>query len=455
VCGERARFSIAGGVALGFGLVLTGQMALIALAVGLLPLTALEAVLIALAAGLPVGLWAVNRSLRPLRHTLSALSDGIRSFSDRDFSVRIARTGESELNEMIGLYNRVSATLQEERGAIRQRELLLQSALDRSPTAILLVNALDRIVYANAESRRLFLGEGRLEGMGFREIVERCPTEMRRVLDRGEDGIFSIESEDGEPETYHLAQREFFLNRQRHSLCLLRRLTAELGRQEAEIWKKVIRIISHELNNTLAPISSLAHSAMRIAEEGAEPQRLEPVFASIRERTDYLKRFLEGYARFARLPQPTKQRVDWTEFLGGLHALYTFESVGELPHGPGWFDPSQLQQVMINLLKNAVEASEGAPEIQVRVSPSPDGGTLIQVADRGHGMTDEVMRKALLPFYSTKPSGTGVGLSLCREIVEAHGGKIAIRMRQGGGSAVSCWLPPRRAAQHEAPSEPA
>jgi nitrogen fixation/metabolism regulation signal transduction histidine kinase len=308
--GERAgKFSVAGRVALVFGLVLAGQTALIAVAVGLLPLTPLEGVLASLAVGLPVGLWALNRALRPLRHTLGALSDGIRSFSDRDFSVRIARTGESELDELIGLYNRVSGTLQEERGAIRQRELLLQSALDRSPTAILLVNALDRIVYANEEARRLFLGEGRLEGLGFREIVERCPPEMRRVMDGGEDGIFTVESDGGESETYHLAQRDFYLNRQRHTLCMLRRLTAELGRQEAEIWKKVIRVISHELNNSLAPISSLAHSAMVLAEQGAEPERLEPIFTSIRERLEYLKRFLDGYARFARLPRPEKQRV--------------------------------------------------------------------------------------------------------------------------------------------------
>ena len=318
---------------------------------------------------------------------------------------------------------------------------MLQSALDRSPTAILLVNALDRIVYANEESRRLFLGEGRLEGMSFREIAERCPPEMRRVMDRGEDGIFTVEPDDGEPETYHLAQREFYLNRQRHNLCLLRRLTAELGRQEAEIWKKVIRIISHELNNSLAPISSLAHSARTLVERSGQSERLEPIFASIRERVEHLSRFLEGYARFARLPRPEKQEVDWEDWLDVPRKLYPFELVTTPPRKPGWFDPSQMQQVLINLLKNASEASDTGP-IRVKIERLPDGRTGVQVIDQGGGMSNEVLRQSLLPFYTTKPTGTGVGLPLCREIIEAHGGALRIQSREQEGTIVTFWLPP-------------
>lgn len=113
---------------------------------------------------------------------------------------------------------------------------------------------------------------------------------------------------------------------------------------------------------------------------------------------DYLTRFLEGYARFARLPRPRKQSVDWSQWLEAARQLYSFEVEGPLPTVLGHFDPSQLQQVLINLVKNAIEAADGAPQVTVRVDRAADGATLVQVLDRGRGMSDEVMRKALLPF---------------------------------------------------------
>lgn len=401
-----------------------------------------RAALLATAVTLPLMLWATTRFLRPLVQTVRALSDGIRSFRDRDFSVRIATRRADELGELVELYNNVGEILQEERGQIRQRELLLQTALDRSPIAILLVNPLDRVLYANTEARQLFFGGGRLVGHHFTEIVRGCPPELRQVLEDGVDGIFTVESDD-EAETYHLAQRRFTLNRQPHLLLLLRRMTPELARQEAEIWKKVIRIISHELNNSLAPISSLAHSARTLALDTDRAERLEPIFSSIRERVEHLTRFLEGYARFARLPKPQRQSVDWEEWLEVPRKLYPFDLQKPPPRQPGWFDPSQLQQVLINLLKNASEASDdGAAGIAVGIERLPDGRTRFRVEDRGRGMNEDVMRQALLPFYTTKTGGTGVGLPLCREIIEAHGGALRIQSREGGGTVVSFWLPP-------------
>jgi signal transduction histidine kinase len=409
--------------------------------------------LVAGGAAIPLVAWAAARALRPIGRTIADLGSGIRAFRDRDFSMRIAGGRADELGDLVRLYNRVGEILREERHQIRQRELLLQTALDQSPIAIVLVNPLERVLYANVEARRLFLGGAPLAGRHFGEILRACPDEMRPVLAGREDGMFTVLA-GGQPETYHLLLRSFTINRRPHALYLLRRMTAELGRQEAEIWKKVIRIISHELNNSLAPISSLAHSARAIARDGAAPDRLDPIYASIRERIDHLTNFLEGYARFARLPKPEKQAVEWGPWLEAARKLYPFEIEGELPAAAGWFDPSQLQQVMINLLKNAVEACDGEPRVRVRIDRLPDGSARVQVADRGRGMTDDVLRQALLPFYSTKQTGTGVGLPLCREIVEAHGGSLRIQSRPGAGTAVSFALPPRKPGRRVATIRP-
>jgi len=219
-------------------------------------------------------------------------------------------------------------------------------------------------------------------------------------------------------------------------------MTSELARQEAEVWKKVIRVISHEINNSLAPISSMTHSGLLIANDPSQVHRLAPIYRTIRERIEHLSGFLEGYARFARLPRPKPERVEWKPWLEGLSRLIEFDLLAEPPEIPGHFDPVQMQQALINLLKNAREASEDGARVSVRVDRLPDGGARVQVLDRGHGMTEEVMKRALLPFYSTKPSGSGVGLPLCREIVEAHGGSLRIQNREGGGTVVSFWLPP-------------
>lgn len=425
-----------------FGIILL-LMAALASAATLLPLTPWESFLLVLLAGLPLGIWWVHILLRPLRRTLAAVTDGIRSFHDHDYSVRVVGGQQDELGELVNLYNEVGEILHQERKSVRQRELLLQTALDSSPTAIVLVNPLARVLYANVEARRLLLGGGRLRGHDFQEVLKRCPDEMRDVLASQHDGLFTVDHE-GQVETYHLSRRRFTLNQQPHSLYLLRRLTADLGRQEAEIWKKVIRTLSHELNNSLAPISSMAHSAQILARDPGNAERLEEVFSAIRQNTERLSQFLEGYARFARLPNPQQRQVDWEEFVGSLRTLHHFDLEEDLPRQPGYFDPAHIQQVLTNLFKNAAEASDGTPEISLSIRTDGMQGTFIEVRDRGRGMSSEVLRQALLPFYSTKKEGTGLGLALCREIIEAHSGHIKIQAREGGGTMVTCWLPAAR-----------
>lgn len=426
-------------------------VAALAVAVGrFVALSPLSAFLIILVVALPIGAWTIHRLVRPIEIVVGSVSDGIRSFRDRDFSVRLAYRRRDELGELVDLYNTVGEVLHEERRVLRQREILLDTALDRSPAAVLLINQLDRILYANREARRLLLGGARLEGRRFEDIRRGCPEAMRELLDSRSDGLFTTSAKEPEEgETYHVSQRVFLLNRRRHRLVVLRRLTGELGRQEAEVWKKVIRIISHELNNALAPVASLVNSVERMARDKDRAGRLDEAFGTIRERLDHLRRFIEGYARFARLPAPRRERVSWQSFIDSLGDEVAFALSGSLPAEPGFFDPAQLRQVLINLIKNAHEASDREPEISLRVDRTPEG-TFVQVRDCGSGMDEQTMAKALLPFYSTKQQGSGLGLPLCREILEAHGGKLSLQSTTGGGTLVTCWLPPSVSQQGDA-----
>jgi len=396
----------------------------------------LGAGLIGLALAAVLAEWAS----RPLRRSLLVLDAAVKSYEAGDVSVRLAPSAQPETQAMIAFFNRLAETALEQRGLAYQKELLLETVIQSAPIAILLAGPNDRILLANHEARRMFQVAKPLTGMALSRLVRDARDELQRVLASSGGALFSLEH-NGEMETYRLVQRAFRINTLRHRLIMIERLTPELRRQEVAMWKRLIRVINHELNNTLAPIQSLAHSARAILRKPDHAEKLASVFSSMEAAVRRLKDFIEDYAAFARLPEPRRERVSWSEFLAQLGSLCTFELENRLAEKDGWFDPAQLQQALINLLKNASEAAEGATPL-LRLSSAGDRGVLIQVSDRGVGMTRDQMDRALLPFYSTKKSGTGLGLPLCREIVESHGGVLRLQPREGGGVTVSCRLPP-------------
>jgi two-component system nitrogen regulation sensor histidine kinase NtrY len=385
----------------------------------------------------PIAVIAARWFVRPVARTLLAVSDGITSMKDRDFSISIGAPKEVELDALVQSYNGLGELLRNERQSLYQRELLLDTVIQATPLAMVLTNAADRVVYSNLAARQTFLGGRKLEGLAFRELLAAAPEPLQHAVAGNEDTLFTIEGE-GESEIYHLSQRGFLLNSQSHRLYLLKQLTRELSRQEVETWKKVIRVIAHELNNSLAPISSLAHSGRHAHEP--DPGQLHRIFHTIEDRAKHLHSFIDGYARFAKLPKPQPEAVEWGAFLRALQQTAPFSISSEIPTRPGVFDPAQIEQVLINLVKNAREAGAPAEGIAVEVQ-SYAGGWRMQVLDRGAGMGEEVLRSALLPFYSTKPAGAGLGLTVCREVIEAHGGRISLANRAGGGLAVTLWIP--------------
>ncbi len=383
----------------------------------------------------------LRRSLRQQELLLGALADGLSSLNDRDYSVSIAEPeGDARLQRLVVAYNGLGARLRAQRQDLHQRELLLDTVIQASPLALVLTNANEAVLYANLAARQL-LGAGRkLEGLALRGLLDALPSVLRDALGGDGDRLVTVPL-DGDVQVLHVSHRGFLLNGQLHRLRLVKQLTREMNAQEVAVWKKVIRVIAHEINNSVAPIASLAQSGHRLAEQ-PDPAQLRRVFAAIEERMSHLSQFVDGYSRFAKLPRPRPAPVEWGRFLASLQAVSEFEIEGGPPVGAGWFDDSQVEQVMINLLKNAAEAGSPPGQTSVRVVPSR-GGWAVEVLDRGAGMSPEVLTSALLPFYSTKAAGSGLGLTLCREIVEAHGGTLEVGNRiDGPGAVVRFWLPP-------------
>nr|WP_183423231.1 ATP-binding protein [Luteibacter sp. Sphag1AF] len=386
----------------------------------------------------PLSAWLAHAVMQPLRSLMRALQSAVASYRDGDFSMSIASPRRDELGDLIKMHNELGQTLRDQRQHLAQRELLLDTVVQNTPVALVLTDGAGKVTYANIAARHLF-NEGRtLAGLDFDELLNGMPQPLRVAAQGGEDALLTVEMEGGE-ETFHLSQRNFRLQGRPHRLQLYRRMTRELSRQEVATWKRVIRVISHELNNSLAPISSLSHSGIELARRG-DLERLPGVFASIGERARHLHGFIAGYASFAKLPTPRTEPVEWKPFLDGLALHCQFQLAAALPDIPGRFDRTQIEQVLINLIKNAHEAGGEADDVSLSILLV--GHELrIEVADRGPGMNEMVLAQALLPFYSTKRAGTGLGLALAREIVEAHGGRISLANREGGGLRVTLLLP--------------
>ncbi len=312
------------------------------------------------------------------------------------------------------------------------------TVIQSTPIALILTNNHDHIVYSNLAAKTLLNQKKTLEGMTFADIYQHMPQALMEATANKQDGLITEKLND-ETIVYHLNYQSFTLNKQQHHLYLYKNLTTDMSRKESGIWKQVIRLISHELNNSLAPISSLTNAAKTVDASNHNQHMLPEILDTISRRSAHLHKFIEQYARFARLPQPDKSTVELRPFIQTITQLCAIETVTRFEADTLFCDAVQIEQVLINLFKNAKESGSAMNQILLSIYQTTTQLTF-EVTDKGRGMTEQQLLQGLLPFYTTKSTGTGVGLALCNEIVIAHGGKLKLENLKEGGLRVSFTL---------------
>ncbi|MCX2741169.1 sensor histidine kinase [Pontibacter anaerobius] len=356
---------------------------------------------------------------------LMLIRAGIESIKDKDFSTKFMAVGQQDLDELVKVYNRMIDQLRQERVAQAEKHFLLDKLIQASPAGIILLGFDNQVESINPAAQR-YLGQKaeELRGKHISQLPDAWARQLKD-LPTGQSTTFRING----IWTYRCHRAHFLDRGFQHYFILIEELTEAILQNERQAYEKVIRVMSHEVNNTTGAINSILGS-LGFYTSQLQPEDQEDfahVLQVATERNTNLSRFMANFAEVVRLPQPKKVPTDVHVLLQNLHRLLQpelqrrqinlqWQLAPEPLEVP--LDAQQLEQVLLNILKNAMEAIGTDGEITVQTNASPKQ---LCITDSGGGIPEQVQAHLFTPFYTTKANGQGIGLTMVRDILVNHG----------------------------------
>jgi len=392
--------------------------------------------------------WFISRTNREIARFLNAARHA--DFSQR-FSLNDLGTGFGDLGQT---FTDILERMYDQHAGREIEARRLNALIDHIPVPLLTVHGDSSISLQNNAARRLFgashvtkLKDLKQFGMSFHDAVADAVPGNRELV------TFSVE---GVEYQLTLATTENIVAGESNRLVSLQDIQSELDVTQAQAWQDLVRVLTHEIMNSITPVTSLAATAADVVNDvleksgedspiSADLADLHDAIATVARRSDNLMQFVDSYRQLTRLAPPEKKRIQIADL---------FESVGRLanaewPDSENWLslsvnparldvhaDPILLEPVLLNLLRNAWQVTRDLdqPNVQVGGRMNRRGNVVIEICDNGPGVPDDIARKIFVPFFTTKEEGSGVGLALARQVMTAHGGFIRVGQNKGGGA---------------------
>jgi len=370
--------------------------------------------------------------LKKIYEPIELVKSGAEFIRESDFNVQLRPTGKKELDAIIEVYNQMMSALREERLSLTEKNFLLEKIMTASPSAVLILDFENRASFLNPSAERLFGNQAKnIVGKTIEEIDMPISVELAPIQ-TGESRIFTAFGN-----RRFKGSKSTFIDRGfARAFFIIEELTEELRRSEKEAYEKVIRLLSHEVNNSGGAVRSLLQSCMSYSQQLNEQDRddYEHALTVAISRTESLTRFMQSYAQLIKLPKPKKEPTDIERLLRNTLTLFQAEAERrniqiEWNHGATlarlWLDKAQMEQVFINIIKNAMEAVGENGKIIIHLKQSGLKSVVV-IEDTGDGISDVVKQNLFTPFFSTKENGQGLGLALVQEILTNHGFEFSL-----------------------------
>ncbi|MEM7656476.1 MAG: ATP-binding protein [Bacteroidota bacterium] len=392
-----------------------------------------------------LSLYVSYRLYQALVRPIEAIATGVHAITDQDFHVKFQQVGQKNLDQLIGVYNQMIDQLREERTQQARQFHFLDKLIRTSPTGIVTLDLDNNLSSCNPRAEDL-LGIELKEGKGkpldqshspLLKAIAEVPMNATQTLQT--DGI----------RTYKIHKASFIDRGFSNAFVMIEELTEEKHQIEKQAYGKVIRMMAHEVNNSIGPINSILGSLESYQPHlpRDEQENYLEVLKIAQDRNQKLNHFMRNFADVVRLPQPQLNPVEVLPMLEKLVQLMSHQTEGKRIHfrihAPEAavvvpMDIRQMEQVLINVLRNAMDAIETEGNITLQLSDSPFD---LKIIDDGSGISASAQEQVFSPFFSTKPHGQGVGLTLSREILLNHGWEFSLSTEKPGRTVFSIFQP--------------